>query len=63
MFADEKDWRSIICNNQEIRVHNKPVVYETYATFGIHCVNDLLLDLDNVQSLRERQETSPEIIF
>ena len=49
MFAEEKDWRYIIWNNQEIRVHNKPV-YEKYATFGIHCVNDLLLDLDNVQS-------------
>ena len=50
MFAEEKDWRYIIWNNQEIRVNNKPVFYETYATFGILCVNDLLLDLDNVQS-------------
>ena len=50
MFAEEKDWRYIIWNNQEIRVNNKPVFYEKYATFGILCVNDLLLDLDNVQS-------------
>ena len=50
MFAEEKDWRYIIWKNQEIRVHNKPIFYQKYATFGIHCVNDLLLDLDNVQS-------------
>ena len=53
VFAEEKDRRYIIWNNQEIRVNNKPVFYETYATFGIHCVNDLLLDLDSVQSFNK----------
>ena len=53
MFAEEKDWRHIIWNNKEIRVNNKPVFYEKYATFGIHCVNDLLLHLDNVQSFNK----------
>ena len=53
MFAEEKDWRYIIWKHQEIRVNNKPVFYERYATFGIHCVNDLLLDLDNVQSFNK----------
>ena len=49
MYAEGEGWRYIIWNNQEIRVNNKPVFYEKYA-FGIHCVNDLVLDLDNVQS-------------
>ena len=53
MFTEEKDWRYIIWNNNEIWVNNKPVFYENYVTFGIYCVNDLLFDLDNVQSFNK----------
>ena len=49
-FFEEKYWLSIIWNNKDLRINGKPVFYKTYYNSGIFTVNDLLLNLDNINS-------------
>ena len=49
-FFEEKYWLSIIWNNKNFRINGKPVFYKTYYNSGICTVNDLLLNLNNVNS-------------
>ena len=49
-FSTEKDWQGIIWNNKDVRINNAPVFYKTFFESGIICVNDLLFDLNNLNS-------------
>ena len=49
-FSTEKDWQGIISNNKDVRINNAPVFYKTFFESGIICVNDLLFDLNNLNS-------------
>ena len=49
-FAAEKDWQNIIWNNKDIRINNKSVFYENFFESGIIYVNDLLFELNNIDS-------------
>ena len=49
-FSAEKYWQSIIWNNKDVRINNTPVFYKTFCESGIICVNDLLFDLNNINS-------------
>ena len=50
LFLEEKYWLSIIWNNKDIRINGKPVFYKTYYNSGICTVNDLLFNLNNIDS-------------
>ena len=45
-FATEEDWKTIIWNNKEIKVENKPVYYKHYANSRVICNEDLLFSLN-----------------
>ena len=49
-FSAEKYWQNIIWNNKDVRINNAPVFYKTFFESGIICVNDLLFDLNNINS-------------
>ena len=49
-FFEEQYWLSIIWNNKDLRINGKPVFYKTYYNSGICTVNDLLLNLNNINS-------------
>ena len=49
-FSTEKYWQSIIWNNKDVRINSPPVFYKTFFESGIICVNDLLFDLNNINS-------------
>ena len=49
-FFEQKYWLSIIWNNKNFRIDGKPVFYKTYFNSGICTVNDLLLNLNNINS-------------
>ena len=49
-FFEEKYWLSIIWNNKDLRINGKPVFYKACYNSGIFTVNDLLLNLDNINS-------------
>ena len=49
-FAAEKDWQNIIWNNKDIRINNKSVFYKNFFESGIIYVNDLLFELNNIDS-------------
>ena len=49
-FFEERYWLSIIWNEKDLRINGKPVFYKAYYNSGICTVNDLLLDLDNINS-------------
>ena len=49
-FSTEKYWQSIIWNNKDVRINNAPVFYKTFFESDIICVNDLLFDLNNINS-------------
>ena len=50
LFSDEKYWTSIIWNHKDIRINGKSVFYRTYYDSGICTVDDLLLNLNNIES-------------
>jgi len=50
LFFEEKYWLSIIWNNKDIKINGKPVFYKTYYNSGICTVNDLLFNLNNIDS-------------
>ena len=49
-FSTENYWQSIIWNNKDVRINNAPVFYKTFFESGIIRVNDLLFDLNNINS-------------
>ena len=49
-FDAEKDWQNIIWNNKDIRINNKSVFYKNFFESGIIYVNDLLFELNNIDS-------------
>ena len=49
-FATEKDWTSIIWNNCEIRIDNKPIHYKNFYEAGIVYTQDLLFNLNDTDS-------------
>ena len=49
-FFEEKYWLSIIWNNKNFRINEKPVFYKTYYNSVICTVNDLLFNINNVNS-------------
>ena len=52
-FATEEDWKTIIWNNKEIKVENKPVYYKHYVNARVICIQDLLLSLNSTDSYNE----------
>ena len=50
LFFEEKYWLSRIWNNKDIRINGKPVLYKTYYDSGICTDNDLLFNLNNIDS-------------
>ena len=40
------DWKTIIWNNKEIKVENKPVYHKHYANSRVICIADLLFSLN-----------------
>ena len=50
LFSDEKYWTSIIWNHKDVRINGKSVFYRTYYDSGICTVDDLLLNLNNIES-------------
>ena len=46
-FATEDDWKTIIWNNKEIKVENKPFYYKHYVNARVICLQDLLFSLIN----------------
>ena len=51
-FSTEKYWHSIIWNNKDVRINKAPVFYKTFFESGFICVNDLLFDLNNLDSYK-----------
>ena len=49
-FFEEKYWLSIIWNDKNFRINGKPVFYKTYYNSVICTVNDLLFNINNVNS-------------
>ena len=49
-FHTGKDWQNIIWNNKDIRINNKSVFYNNFFESDIIYVNDLLFELNNIDS-------------
>ncbi|CAH3173730.1 unnamed protein product, partial [Porites lobata] len=49
-FASEEDWKTIIWNNKEIKVENKPVYYKHYVNARVISIQDLLVSLNSTDS-------------
>ena len=62
MFATEEDWKTIIWNNKEIRVENKPVYYTHYANLRVICIQDLLFSL-NLNCLKNTQNKKFRMVW
>ena len=52
-FATEEDWKTIIWNNKEIKVENKPVYYKHCANARVICIQDLLFSLNSTDSYNQ----------
>ena len=52
-FATEEDWKTIIWNNKEIKVENKPVYYKHYVKARVICIQDLLFSLNSTDSYNQ----------
>ena len=52
-FATEEDWKTIIWNNKEIKVENKPVYYKHYVNARVICIQDLLFSLNSTDSYNQ----------
>ena len=52
-FATEEDWKTIIWNNKEIKVENKPVYYKYYVNARVICIQDLLFSLNSTDSYNQ----------
>lgn len=62
-FFEEKYWLPIIWNNKNFRINGKPVFYKTYYNSGICTVNDLLLNLNNINSFNIIREKNKKANF
>ena len=49
-YQSGKDWQNLIWNNKDIRINNKSVFYKNFFESDIIYVNDLLFELNNVDS-------------
>ena len=49
-FSSENCCHNIIWNNKDVRINNRPVFYKTFFEAGIVYVNDLLFELNNIDS-------------
>ena len=49
-FATQEDWKTIIWNNKEIKVDNKPVYHENYFNARVIFTLDLLFSLNSTDS-------------
>ena len=56
-------WWSIIWNNKDIKINGKPVFYKTYYNSGIWTANDLLLNLNNIDSFELIKEKKGPIFL
>jgi len=63
LFFEEKYWLSIIWNNKDIKINGKPVFYKTYYNSRICTVNDLLFNLNNIDSFELIKEKKKGPIF
>ena len=52
-FATEQDWKTIIWNNKEIKVENKPVYYKHYVNARVICIQDTLFSLNSTDSYKK----------
>ena len=53
MILQKKEWQQhMVWNNKEIRINNKPIIYQTLFENGITFVNDLLFDTDTTNSFK-----------
>ena len=52
-FATEEDWKTIIWNNKEIKVENKPVYYKHYVKARVICIQELLFSLNSTDSYNQ----------
>ena len=52
-FATEQDWKTIIWNNKEIKVENKPVYYKHYVNARVICIQDTLFSLNSTDSYKQ----------
>ena len=52
-FATEEDWKTIIWNNKEIKVENKPVYYKHYVNARVICIQDFLFSLNSTDSYNQ----------
>ena len=63
LLFEEKYWLSIIWNIKDLRINRKPVFYRTYYNSGICTVNDLLLNLNNINSFELIKEKNKKANF
>ena len=49
-FDAGKDWQNIIWNNKDMRINNKSVCYKNFFESGIIYINNLLFELNNIDS-------------
>ena len=52
-FATEEDWKTIIWNNKEIKVENKPVYYKHYVYARVIYIQGLLFSLNSTDSYKQ----------
>ena len=63
-FATEEDWKTIIWNNKEIKVENKPVYYKHYVNARVICIPDLLFTQNSTDSYNHlSKKTDAKQIF
>ena len=52
-FATEEHWKTVIWNNKEIKVENKPVYYKHYVNARVICIQDFLFSLNSTDSYNQ----------
>ena len=62
-FATEEDWKTIIWNNKEIKVENKPVYYKHYVNARVICIQCLLFSLKSTDSYNQMSKKNAKQIF
>ena len=50
LFLADKERLCIVCNNKDVRIDEKPVFYKSYYDSGKGIIEDLLFNLDNIES-------------
>ena len=62
-FATEEGWKTIIWNNKEIKVENKPVYYKHFVNARVICIQDLLFSLNGTDSYNQLCKKYAKQIF